>query len=198
MNKINPNFLSVFLLTLSLFFSFSCFSLDFSEDKKVNKITNKFYKKGNFYHCNYEKSYSSGYDNIQSGFTDEPEKFHKKYGDPDFSVSRTIRLVETNKTIGVILDQPIRRWYGRTNFLYQKQGGNKSKEYTWCSSIESGKWDERVCDSNWTILFEDSILKINPSLTYFRDYYLCSKMDLTNLEKKRLVRRFLDSSSKGE
>ena len=199
MKKINFNFLSIFLLTL--FFSFSCSSLDFSEDKKVNKITNKFYKKGNFYHCNYQKSYSSGYKEIPSGFTDEPEKFYKKhvkYGDPNFSVSRNVRLVETNKTIGVILDQPVQRWSGTTNFLYQKHGGNKSKEYCWGGTIVKSKWSDGECDPNWTLLFEDSILKINPSKTYFRDHYLCSKMDLTNLEKKRLVGRFLDRYSKGE
>ena len=45
--------------------------------------------------------------------------------------------------------------------------------------------------SNWSLLFDGSILKINPNLTYFRDYYRCSKIDLTSIEKERLVRRFL-------
>ena len=201
MKKINFNFLCIFFLTLSLSFPFSCFSLDFSEDKKVNKLINNFYKKGNYYHCDYEKSYSSGYKNIPSGFTNEPEKFgieNSFY----VKVSRMINLVEFDNTLGVILEETTR--HVRRNFIYDKVGGNKSEEYQWCRVIKNklydyvSGFDDRECYSNWSLLFDGSILKINPNKTYFRDYYRCSKIDLTSIEKERLVRRFLDRYSKGE
>ena len=49
--KINLDLLCIVFFNLVFIFFIFLFYLDFSEDKKVNKLINNFYKKGNYYHC---------------------------------------------------------------------------------------------------------------------------------------------------
>ena len=111
------------LILICLFVSFELSSKDFTVRKNLNKILKNFYNKGDFYSCSYNKSYSDGYKGLKQGFTNNPKEIVKTKFFTDYQIFDEIILVYTKSKVGVIVSEPIKRWYYKTKFIFERFEG---------------------------------------------------------------------------
>ena len=181
-------FFKTIFSTILIFFS----PISFTEDKKLNKILNKFYISKS-YHCSYSESYSTGYQDIPSGFTNEPEMFLKDYVLPidDLFISRNVILFNSNDKIAIILERPLTKWLGRSELIYKKVSKD---EYNLCGmtrGMTEVTWEEEKCNGWWKLKFDKKTLNVNYAKTYFSNIYQCKATNLSSTEKKYFLNRFL-------
>jgi hypothetical protein len=166
--------ITLFFLVLSNAHSFFNNKISFTKKPKLNSVLNNLYE-GQYYSCQYSgKSYSSGYQDIKSGFFNNRE------------ANNTIEVIKNKNYLGVIY-QKINRW-SQLHRIYEHSFDDLfylGPDYHYGDDYKSSSPDKW-----WKLNFNSKELIINPHYTYASDYYSCSKLNLSENEKKYFISKF--------
>ena len=151
----------------------------YTDKKNLNIVLNNL-SAGDFYSCNFKKSFSLGHKNYPKGLVIKRLKFKP---------NKNISLIHTNEIIGLIYKKD--QW-GHGNSLFNKNEDIKN-EYYLGSFYADNDYDYKVMKKDYKVVFNKKTLKVNLFKKYVQNEYSCQQLHkiLSEAMKKQILRNFL-------